>query len=83
MTSIALNNGERLVSAWAESCNGPGWSNRPVWYVVMKADQTYDMRAIQPQDQTLRMSTLCNVSDVVTRDMTQAVASKLNEWEKA
>ena len=63
---------ERIVTAWAESASGPGWANAPVWYLV-KTDIGYDVRCIQPSEQTRDMVLLYRLSQEAHLSMTAAV----------
>lgn len=52
-----------IITAYAESCAGPGWANSPVW-VIKKDLETGKIfqDCIQPEDQTREMALLYPVS---------------------
>ena len=68
-----------IVTAWAEKCRGPGWSNRPIWYLhYVSGVPTVD--AIQPQDQTEEMHRLFNIceaaNDALLLEVRKAVGNE-------
>lgn len=63
----------RIITAWAETCTGPGWHSRIVWILVMVGPGVYRVHAIQPEDQTPGMHTLFDISETVSRAMTAVV----------
>ena len=63
---------EIVVTAFAESCSGPGWANSPVWVVLKDGDGKLSLDAIQPENQTDTMHTLYMVSQAAHLAMTKA-----------
>ena len=41
-----MDQGEHLVTAWAEHCRGPGWRTKIVWCLVRRRDGTLEQRSI-------------------------------------
>lgn len=68
---------DEIVAAWAEECNGVGWTNRPVWVLVRKRDSTLRSFAVQPEEQSQQMLNLVNVSIAVSKDMLSATKTLL------
>lgn len=69
----------RVVTAWAESANGPGWANQPIWYLVEDDLGKRTVECLQPQEQTSEMRTLYAFSQVAHLAMTKAVRRFLEE----
>ena len=69
-----------IVSAWAEKCSGPGWSNQVVWYLTRDSAGNLKIHDIQPGDMSDAMLHLFNTSAVVHGDMLCAVRSW--HWRK-
>ena len=78
---FALNDGDRIVTAWAEHATGPGWSNQLVWVLVRERTGGLREEAIQPEDQTTEMQTLFWVCEAATKALTAAVerATRISE----
>lgn len=70
---MKLSDGETIVTAWAESASGPGWSNSPLWVLVRSADGRLRVDCIQPDKHTRDMATLYRVSQEAHLAMTRAV----------
>jgi hypothetical protein len=64
---------EYVVVAWAERCEGPGWSNSIVWYIAQLPSGKLVQRSLQPEEQTTSMHCLFDVSNVTTVTMTDMV----------
>lgn len=73
---IELNDTWNIVTAFAERCRGSGWVNPVVWVVIQKpGTNKYELRCIQPEDQTEAMRTLFDVSAACSESMVKAVVS--------
>ena len=48
---LHLQEGDRILTAYAQSGSGPGWSNAPIW-VIIRSSATGILReeCIQPKD---------------------------------
>jgi len=68
-----LQQDERIVSAYAESCAGPGWANSPVWVIVQNTSGKLRQECLQPEEQTTEMHTLYHISSAAHVSMTKAV----------
>lgn len=68
-----LEKEENVLFAWTEECKGPGWTNKPVWVLTRKRDQSLRVFAIQPYEQTQRLLDLSGVSSAVNEAMVAAV----------
>ncbi len=79
---MRLNEGDVVVTAWAESCAGPGWANSPVRVVVARANGNLDEVWIQPDEQTATMRTLFPVSEYATRALTAEARKVLTPAKK-
>jgi len=71
--------GDHVMVAWAEPCNGPGWANSPVLVLVFNATarDTRRVEYLQPEDQTPEMHILYGVSHAASAAMTNAVRKHL------
>ena len=69
-----LKPGDRIVTAWAETCAGPGWANWIVWVLVQPAAGGYRMECIQPDDQSPEVQDLFDFSALASKRMLRAVA---------
>lgn len=75
---MKLQKGERIITAFAESANGPGWSNSPVFVIVQAINGELRTECIQPEDQTRSMISLYPVSQAAHLSMVNAVAKAYN-----
>jgi hypothetical protein len=70
--------GDSVVVAWAETFNGPGWTNPAIRVLVLSAtDMKYRVEILQPDDHTAEMHTLRGVSIAASGGMTNAVRRRL------
>lgn len=70
---IALKPRERVLTAFAERASGPGWSNRPLWIVIVSPTDGIRVECIQPDDHTPAMIALYDVSEAAHSAMMRAV----------
>lgn len=63
----------QILTAYAESCAGPGWANSPIWVIVRESDGTIVQHCLQPMEQTEEMYTLYGISQATHAAMTRAV----------
>ncbi len=63
---------EYLVTAYAESASGPGWSNSPVWLVIMDGNKKLRQECLQPDEQTRDIVTLYAASAAIHGSMRAA-----------
>ena len=63
----------RVVTAWAEFAEGPGWCNYPLWVLIHLKDGSYAVDCIQPNDQTAELLHLYRVSAAISAEMVGAV----------
>ena len=68
--TMKLNDGDSIVTAWAENVNGPGWSNQLIWVLIRERGGKLREEAIQPSDRTEAMATLHDVCAVATKELT-------------
>ena len=71
--TLKLSEHDTIVTAYAESAHGPGWSNTPVWVIVRNGDGVFRQECLQPEEQTADMRILFRVSESAHRCMTAAV----------
>ena len=71
---LNLSKTEYIITAYAKTCAGPGWSNTPVW-VIIGDGATGKIRetAIQPEDQTKEMVDVFAFSALASDRMTELV----------
>ena len=70
---MKLNDGDRVVTAWAEHASGPGWSNQIVWVIIRDAQGRLREEGIQPENQTHGMRALFDTAAAVTKSLTAEV----------
>jgi hypothetical protein len=64
----------KLVTAWAETCRGPGFVNRVVWVLFHQSGtMSYKVVALQPEEQNERLVALFDVSSACSASMVSAV----------
>ncbi|MFA5053545.1 MAG: hypothetical protein WC565_05785 [Parcubacteria group bacterium] len=76
---LQLDDGDYIVTAWAESCSGPGWANQLVNVLVLGRNGKLRMGALQPHEQTADMQSVFRYSAMAAEDMRRAVSAKLKE----
>ncbi len=82
---MRLNEGDHIVTAYAEAGSGPGWSNTPVWVVIRSRTHELRIEAIQPGEQSAEILWLYSISQSVHGTMVRAVrdlARRAGEGEK-
>ena len=70
---MKIGKDETVVTAFAETAEGPGWFNTPVWVVIRARDHTLRMECLQSEEQTSRMLTLYSVSAACHNSMKGAI----------
>jgi len=68
----------KIVTAWAETATGPGWSNRPIWYLHY-SNGVPVVDAIQPQDQTPEMHRLYDICEAANAALLAEVRKAVRE----
>ncbi len=64
--AFKLGRYETVVTAFAERAAGPGWSNMPVIVIIHdQRDGSLRREWVQPEEHTLAMQTLYDVSEAV------------------
>ncbi len=68
---MKLGEHDTIITADAESANGPGWANQPIWVVVKsRLDGAIRVECIQPNEQSREMLTLYRISEEAHKAMT-------------
>lgn len=62
---LRLGENDRIVSAYAQPANGPGWSNAPLWVVVRDGDGRLREECLQPGEQPRGVLTLYRIASAV------------------
>ena len=52
---LKLKQDETIIAVVPEYCNGPGWSNTPIWLVIRDSSDIYRRVCLQPEEQTQLM----------------------------
>lgn len=78
---LNLEPGDSIVCAYARPASGPGWSNFPLWVIVMNGDKELRTECLQPEQQTPEMLTLYNVNLAAVTALTQAVKNAAKKWD--
>ena len=58
-----LQNGDYVITAYAEPASGPGWANSPIWVIVGNRNGHMRQECIQPDRHTTYMSMLYPFSE--------------------
>jgi hypothetical protein len=65
---------KQVLTAWAEVCRGPGWSNSIVWVLTRDIkDGTLKIECLQPHEQSEGVLWMFGVSDKASNTMVNAV----------
>lgn len=72
-----LHEGESVVTAWAERCSGPGWSNSVVWVLLRSRDFKLRIIGLQPGEQTEGLRAMFGVSAVLQESVRAEAESAL------
>jgi hypothetical protein len=72
---MIIDEGDTIITAFAESASGPGWANYPIWVVVRDSFGDIREECIQMDEQTYKMLYLYDVSSAAHKSMTSAVNS--------
>lgn len=74
MRKLALEPGERVVTAWAERASGPGWTNMPIYVLIGSNNGEYRVKTLQPEEwRGVGVVALYNVSEAAHTAMLTAV----------
>lgn len=74
MSNIVTKHNEyQIVTAWAESASGPGWTDQPVWVLVQERCGKLRIECLQPDEQSRDIHTLYSVSSAAHGAMVTAV----------
>ena len=65
-----------VLTAYAESCAGPGWANQPIWVIEIDEAGNLYKECIQPDKQTHDMVALYATSQAAHLAMTRAVRER-------
>ena len=68
-----LNQGDIIITAYAESCAGPGWANTPIWVIVRDLEGKMRLDCLQPDEQTHDMRLLYRLSEAAHQAMLNAI----------
>ena len=74
--AIKLHHGERVVAVVPERCNGPGWSNAPVWVYISTNDGRLREECIQPNERTPEMHALFHAGEAMCMALMGAVPQR-------
>ena len=79
---MKLKNSEYIVTAYAEPCGGPGWSNSPV-AVIIKDKETGVIREdmIQPEEQSATMLEIYGFSALAHSKMVREAKRVIDEYD--
>lgn len=77
---MRLEDRDTIVTAWAESCGGPGWSNRVIWVLVRDGMGSLRMECLQPKEQGAWLLDLFDVSEAAFRATTFGVKRLFALW---
>ena len=68
---ITLSEHETIRASWAESCSGPGWSNRLIWVLIYEVTTgRHRVEALQPEEQSREIRTLFLPAAALSEELT-------------
>lgn len=73
---INLNYGERVIAVVPERCNGPGWSNSPVWVFIATNDGGLREECIQPEERTPELNALFHAGEAMCAALKDTIRIK-------
>jgi hypothetical protein len=79
---LKLKKDEWVVTAYAESCMGPGWTNLPIIAIIQNAEGKIRQEYIQPEDQSAELRLLFSISEDVHLAMRATVTRLLKGGKK-
>lgn len=65
-----------VVTAYAETASGPGWSNAPIWVITRDSNNVLHQECLQPDEQTPEMAALYAVSSAAHASMVRLVETQ-------
>jgi hypothetical protein len=68
-----LNSGDSIVTAYAEYCSGPGWSNAPLCIIVRSENGEIREECLQPHEQDYDVHQLFPISATLQTQMMRAL----------
>lgn len=69
---------DRIVTAYAGPCSGPGWANRPVWVIRRDSNGRLYEQCIQPKEQSGEMRDIYDICAASNAAMVRAV----DQWDR-
>ena len=77
--TLRLGKLDRIITAWAEHSEGPGWRNSLVYVLIEGADGNLRIEGLQPNEQSYNMGILFNVSAVISKELTECVRRAITD----
>lgn len=74
---MAITSNDTVITAFAEYCYGPGWSNTPLWVIVRDANGLLRQESLQPDEQGADIRLQFDVSAAVHLSVKAAVIRQL------
>jgi hypothetical protein len=75
---------DQIITAYAQKAHGPGWSNQPVWVVVRsRLDSSYRLECLQPDEFSMNIWALYDVSEAAHKAMVEAIKVHLAKRDKS
>lgn len=78
---LKLKKDEWVVTAYAEMCMGPGWSNLPIIVIIQNSEGKMRQEYIQPDEQSAELRLLFSISESVQLAM-RATVTRLLKGDK-
>lgn len=73
---------DRIVTAWAEHCDGPGWRNDIVWILVQPRNGELRIESVQADEQDTRIRHLFRLNALASAEMLAAVRARVKDLSK-
>lgn len=78
---MKLASDEYIITAYAESAVGPGWSNSPMWVIIGRKGHPEEIRkdCLQPDEQTPEIKLFYNTAEGLNRVMRLLVSGAVEK----
>jgi len=76
---LHIQDGDIVITAYAESAAGPGWANTPIWVILKSREGLVHIECLQPDMQTRDMHILYDISQPAHLAMSNAVRDLIDD----
>lgn len=73
---MKIGKGEYLVTAWAEYCSGPGWSNQLINVIIKDINGKMRQDCLQPAEQSKSIRDMFEIHAVCNKKLMHQILEK-------